>query len=314
MLQDRNAHRDAKFLRRIHSFSPNTADSQTDKDGPQFMLQPEFGWRLTDLSVSFNTLSGAPALIGASSVGILDSIGNPQALPNVAATTFLLDEFWHRRLDVSDNDLLRNVNGPTATPFTNVFTISDGFWGVFVVLADNNANISTLARSALMEFPTEQAALAACPRAPFGFVPGVNGRGRICIVTINAVGGDFIANTTNTDAGLVAAFNTFDKFGYQMQVPIPHTGFGYQNAFASSSLKDPAGIHILGGRGVPGGTDPDDPDLSGDALVVTLREVGGGVVWDDDACNISVGYRPWPVGGEGLGDMSVSQTPGQFVP
>lgn len=314
MLQDRNAHRDAKFLRRVHSFNPNTNDSQTDKDGPQFMLQPEFGWRLTDLSVSLNTLSGAPALIGASSVGILDSIGNPQAVPGVATTQFLLDEFWHRRLDVSDNDLLRNVNGPTGTGFSDVFTISDGFWGVFVVLADNNANISTLARSSLMEFPTEQDALNACPKNPFGSVFGVNGLGRIAIVTINAVGGDFIANTTNTDDALVAAFNTFNKFGYQMQVPIPHTGFGYLNAGGASFLRDPAGINVLGGRGVAGGTDPDNPDLSGDALVVTLREVGGSVNWGDDDSTISVGYRPWPVGGEGLGDMSVSQTPSTFVP
>ncbi len=308
MIQDRNVHRDAKFLRRTHSFQMYTLDSQTDKDVPQFMVQPEWGWRLTGLSCSFNQLAGAPMLIAAGAVPFLDAIGSPRVVPSAAATTFDLDEFWHRRLDVEVNDVLRNIAGVTAHAFDDLFTISDGFWGVFVVIINNAGAVSNIARSLLMEFPTEQIALDNCPQIPDGF-------GRVAIGTIQAVGGDFIAGTTNTDAGLVAAFNTFDRYGFQMEVPIPHGGYGYQNAGAASFLKDPSGQTVLQGRGLAGATDPDDPDLSGDLIVVTLREVGGGVSQiTDDRTLITLDYRPWPVGGEGLGDVSVSQTPSTFVP
>ncbi len=308
MIQDRNVHRDAKFLRRTHSFAIDTGDSQTDKDVPQFCIQPEWGWRLSGLSFSFDRIASFPLLIAAGAVKFLDAIGSPGLAPNPAAVTFLTDEFWHRRLDVVDNDLLRNHAGPTARAFSEAFTISDGFWGVFVVIIDNTGNISNIARSLLMEFPTEQIALDNCPQIPDGF-------GRVAIGTIQAVGGDFIAQTTNTDAALVAAFNTFDQYGFQLQTPDTHTGFGYQNAGAASFLKDPAGRPILQGRGLAGASDIVTPDLSGDLLVVTLREVGGGVSQiADDRTLITLDYRPWPVGGEGLGDVSVSQTPSTFVP
>jgi len=272
-----------------------------------YYSQPQYNWRLTDLSAYAGTHAGGSIIIAANAVGPLDAIGNPLVLPGSGVTTFLLDEFEQRRLDVVNNDILRNHAGPSVRAFDDLFTISDGFWGVFLVIINNNGDISNIARSLLMEFPTEQAALDACPQVPPGF-------GRVAIGTIQAVGGDFIAGTTNTDAGLVAAFNTFDHYGFRCNIPTPHTGEFYSNAFGNSSLKSPAGSVILGGRGVAGGT-PDDPDRSGDALVVTLREVGADVVQTVQAnTNWTVGYRPWPVGGEGLGDVSVSQTPSTFVP
>jgi hypothetical protein len=308
MIQDRNVHRDAKFLRRTHTGLWYTRDSQTDKDVPQYMTQPRWNWRLTGLEGYASTVFGN-VIIAAGAVKLLNACGSPLVLPDVAATTFLLDEFEYRRVDVTGNDVMRNIAGPSTQAFDQAFTISDGFWGVFVVLVDNPGAVSNISRSLLMEFPTEQIALDNCPQIPEGV-------GRVAIGTIQAVGGDFIAGTTNTDAALVAAFNTFDQYGWKMVIDgTPQLADFYFNGQVADFLKDPSGQNILQGKGLADPTVQPIMDTSGDLIVVTLREVGGGLSQIDELrSSWTVDYRPWPVGGEGLGDVSVSQTPPTFVP
>lgn len=312
MIQDRNVHRDAKFLRRTASGLWFTGNSQTDKDVPIYITQPQWNWRLSGLSGYASTLAG-DILLAAGAVPNEAAIGSPLMLPGVGVTTFLLDEFEQRRNDVVGNDIMRNFAGPSVQAFDDVFTISDGFWGVVLEVATHSGagatSVSNIARSLLMEFPTEQDALDNCPQVPAGF-------GRVAILTIQAVGGDFIAGTTNTDDGIVAAFNTFDQYGFSMFIDgtsgtLPDF---YFNAGAAAFLKDPSGTSILQGRGLAGPTQQ-PMDSSGDIIVVTLREVGGGVSQINDVrSQWNMDYRPWPVGGEGLGDVSVSQTPAAFAP
>jgi hypothetical protein len=312
MIQDRNVHRDSKFLRRTASGLWSTTQSQTDFDQPIFITQPQWNWRLTGLSGYASTLSGT-VLIAAGAVRDRYAIGSPLMLPGVGVTTFLLDEFEQRRQSVPDNDVMRTFSGPSVQAFDDAFTITNGFWGVVLEVATHSGvgatSVSNIARSLLMEFPTEQDALDNCPQVPEGF-------GRVAILTIHAVGGDFIAGTTFTDAALVAAFNTFDQYGFSMLIDGTTSQLGdfYFNAGGADFLKDPSGAPILQGRGLAGPTQQ-PMDRSGDLLVVTLREVGGGVSQISDVrSQWQVDYRPFPVGGEGLGDVSVSQTPPSFVP
>lgn len=312
MIQDRNVHRDAKFLRRTTSGLWITTESQTDKDTPIYATQPQWNFRVTGISASGNTLQGAPVIIAAGAVGPLDACGSPRVLPGTAVTTFIVDEFYHRRNDVNGLDHMREFQGPIVESFDEAFTISDGFWGVFLVLVTHSgagaSSLSNVARSLLMEFPTEQIALDNCPQVPAGF-------GRVAIGTIQAVGGDFIAGTTNTDAALVAAFNTFDQYGFAARIPQPQSSRRFWwNGGGPTFLKDPSGVRILDGKGVAGPS-LDPSDRSGDIIVVTLREDGGGASQVTDVqTNWTMDYRPWPVGGEGLGDTSVSQTPAAFAP
>ncbi len=312
MLQDRNAHRDAKFIRRTISGLWQTTESQFDKDVPMYSTQPEWNWRLTGISISANALQVAPVIIAAGAVGPLDACGSPRVNPGVAVPTFILDEFYHRRNDVNGLDHMREFSGPIVEGFDEAFTITDGNWGVVLLLVTHSgaggSSISNVARSLLMEFPTEEIALANCPQVPAGF-------GRVAILTIQAVGGDFIAGTTNTDAALVAAFNTFDQYGFAARPPQPQSSRNWWwNGGAPTFLKDPSGTKILQGKGLAGPSQ-DPSDRSADIIVVTLREVGASVSQVTDAQTLwTMDYRPWPVGGEGLGDVSVSQTPGSFVP
>lgn len=316
MIQDRNVHRDALMLRQSAVFNWNTAASEGDVERTQYVSQPEYNWRLAGLSCWGTAISTVPVIISAGAVGPLDATGSPLVAEAIAPASpeFSLEEFFNRRNSVNAPDGLRNFAGPADHPFTTPFTISDGFWGVFLLAITHSgvgaSTLSTIAASPVMAFPTEQAALDACPKVPVGF-------GRVAIVTIQAVGGDFIAGTTNTDAALVAAINTASNYGFSMLFPIETaslSGSFYWNAAARDSLKDPSGQNVLGGRGVKGlSTDP--ADRSGDLLVVTLKEVGGSISQlDREASGIRVEWRPWPVGGEGLGDVSVSQTPPSFVP
>ncbi|MCK5653343.1 MAG: hypothetical protein KAJ42_18290, partial [Gemmatimonadetes bacterium] len=121
------------------------------------------------------------------------------------------------------------------------------------------------------------------------------------ILTINAVGGDFIAGTTNTNDALIAEFHrrTGDQEGHVVSIPTgtsPHSN----NALRQTRLKDPSKTRILTGRA----------DL--DAVVVTTKCFGGASVLTGPAQAV-VEYRPF-AGGEGRGDASVSQTPATFVP
>jgi hypothetical protein len=155
-----------------------------------------------------------------------------------------------------------------------------------------------------MGFATEAEALAHCPRVPPS--GGGNTTGRVLILTIQATGGDFIGGTTFTNAAAVFSVGLSEarQQGHSVSNPISSgSSMKTTNAVLQTALKDPSGTNILQGKG----------GVGGDALVVMTKCFGGvSIIGVKGQANVE--YRPWPVGGEGLGDTSVSQNRPSFVP
>ncbi len=302
MLQDRNIHRDAKALRKSVAIPLIVPAFGTDQDEPQYVTQPRYNWRLSDLQAQVQALTTADIIVKAQAVPCAAAVGNPQLSP-AAAVTFGIEEFWKKR---DDNNAFFNVAAIAAQAFTEIFTVLDGFWGVALVLVDSSNTVGVIVNGAIQAFATEEIALANCPKVrPF---PGSGGTvGRVAILTINAVGGDFIAGTTNTDAALVAAFNTAPQDGHVATVAATTVPRSFQSVLGQQ-LKDASETNILQGLG---GTNNDPIGEGGDSLVVSVRTAGAAVLTGGIAV---VEYRPWPAGGEGVGDASVSQTRPSFIP
>lgn len=286
-IQDRNIHRDARALRKSVTLTLRVPAAGVDQDEPLYASQPRYNWRLSDLSVYADVVATAAAVIKAQSVIPLAVVGEPQ-LQEAAAVTFTIEELWQNDLGV-----LTNVAATAAQAFTNVFTILDGFWGVVLVMIDGAQVITTLEQGPIMGFTTEEDALRNAPRVP-------TGQGVVGILTILAVGGDFIAGTTNTDAALVDEFNTAPRDGHVATLAVSAVP-QQVNATLAQQLKDASGTNIIQGKG----------GVGGDLLVVSVRSAGVPVF--TNAYGVA-DYRPWPVAGEGVGDASVSQNRPQFVP
>lgn len=287
MLQDRNIHRDAIALRRALSISLRVPAAGVDQDEPVYATQPRFNYRISDLSAYADVVATAALLIKAQAVPDLAVVGEPQ-FAGAAAITFTIEELWQ-----NDAGVLTNVGADATADFTNAFTILDGFWGVVLVMMDGAQVQTTLEQAPIMAFATEALALANAPRVP-------SGQGVVGILTIEAVGGDFIALTTNTDAALVNSFNTAPRDGHVATLAIAAVP-QQPNSVLAQQIKDASGTNILQGRGGSGG----------DLLVISARSDGAAVLTNGIAvCDI----RPFPAGGEGLGDTSVSQNRPQFIP
>ena len=298
MLQDRNIHRDAKALRKSITVPLLTPIFGTDQDEPVYVSQPRYNWRLSDLSAQRQTQNTASLVVKAQAVPPSAVVGSPQLAP-AAAVTFAIEEFWRRNEAGGAENAFSNIAATAAQIFNEVFTVLDGFWGVALVVVDSSNSRGVIANSPIQAFETEEIALANCPKVrPFpGSGPIV---GRVAILTINAVGGDFIAATTNTNDAVVAAFNTAPQDGHVLTMTanlFPE----YENATLGQQLKDASETNILQGKGGDGG----------DALVISVRSAGVPVLVGASA---TVDYRPWPAGGEGVGDASVSQNRPSFVP
>ncbi len=301
MLQDRNIHRDAQALRKATTVPLFAPAFGVDQDEPVYVTQPRYNWRLSDLHVSQTVIATAGMIVKAQSVPPFSALGSPQLGQN-AAVNFSIEEFWRRE---SFGNAFANKAATAAQAFSasRLFTILDGFWGVVLIQVNQSLDIDTIPQAPIMAFATEADALANCPKVRS--LGGSDTAGRVAILTINAVGGDFIAGTTNTDAGLVAAFNTAPQDGHvvTMSTGTPNAR-GYQSVLGQQ-LKDASGTNILQGQG--GIQAPD----AGDWLCVSVRSAGAPVL---TGCQAVVDYRPWPAGGEGLGDTSVSQNRPSFVP
>ena len=298
MLQDRNIHRDAQALRKIISVPLIVPAFGTNQDEGQYVSQPRYNWRLSDLSVSGQASINSQIVVKAQAVPPVAAVGSPQ-LAQAAAVTFAIEEFWRAS---GFGAGLANVAATAAQAFTapdGIATVLDGFWGVWLLVVDDSNGIGVIAQAPVMAFDTEAIALANCPKVR-PFTGGALLFGRLAILTVNAVGGDFIAGTTNTNDGVVAAFNTAPQDGHVATINASNTPFAI-NAVLGQQLKDASGTNILQGKGGEGG----------DLLVVSVRTAGAptltGVLAHPE-------WRPWPAGGEGLGDTSVSQNRPSFVP
>lgn len=306
-VQDRNIHRDALALQRSVNVEMFIPTEGVDQDEPMWHVSPRYNWRLSDLSSWNQGITGnVPLTITAQALPLHYALGSPRCLPNPGQPTVLIDDYWD---SILVNGIV-SIQGKLTVPDRGfapdgIATVLDGFWGVWLWMNESvgGTQQQAFAAAPVMSFGTEEIALANCPKVR----DLNNGRdqGRLCILTVHAVGGDFIAGTTNTDAALVAAFNTAPQVGHVITIPAPIGRPQAINAVLGQQLKDASGTNLLQGKGGP----------EGDALVVMTKCFGGPVppllVGPAQA---TVSYRPWPVGGEGLGDVSVSQTRSEFVP
>ena len=297
-VQDRNIHRDAQALRKSITVPLIVPAFGVNQDEPIYASVPRYNWRLSDLSTFVSALSTADLTISAQAVPVFAVVGSPRLLPGSGVVTFLIDEYWRHRASGDFSNVAATVAMSFAFGSLGIATVLDGFWGVWL-LEQNTSNDKVAIRQApIMAFETEEIALANCPKVrDLG-----DDDGRLAILTVQAVGGDFIAGTTNTDAAIVAAFNTAPQQGHVVTIPIdvfPH----HTQSVLGQQLKDASGTNILQGKGGPGG----------DALVVMTKCFGGTSVLTGPAQAV-VEYRPWPAGGEGVGDASVSQNRPSFVP
>lgn len=302
MLQDRNIHRDAQALRKSVTVPLIIPAFGVDQDEPIFATVPRYNWRLSDFYIFVNNLANNPLTVSAQAVPNGAVVGSPRLLPGSGVVTFLIDEYWRRQ----GNSFI-NVAAVAAASFaagpSGIATVLDGFWGVWLIQTNQSNDESAIAQAPIMAFETEEIALANCPK-----VRAIGGPsdldGRLAILTVQAVGGDFISGTTNTDAAIVAAFNTAPQQGHVVTIGTSSSPQTVQSVLGQQ-LKDASETNILQGRG--GAAD------EGDALVVMTKCFGGASVLTGPAQAV-VDYRPWPSGGEGLGDTSVSQNRPSFVP
>lgn len=298
MLQDRNTHRDAQLLRKATTVPLIVPAFGVNQDEPIFGVIPRYNFRLTDLHTFVNNLATAVLTVGAQVVEPSAVAGNPRLISG-AAVTFAVDEFWRRN---GTGTGFTNIAADPVTAFTvpdGIATVLDGFWGVWLVAVDDSNTVGTIAAAPTMAFATEEDAIAACP-TPRPFTGSNGAVGRVGILTVNSVGGDFIAGTTFTNVNTPTFHRRAgDQEGHICSIPIgssPHT----TNADRQTRLKDPSQTRILTGRA--------DVDM----VVVTTKCFGGASVLTGPAQAV-VEYRPF-AGGEGRGDASVSQTPATFVP
>ena len=310
-VQDRNIHRDAQALRKAVTIPLIVPAFGVDQDEAQYISFPRYNWRLSHLSASSQAMANASIIVKAQAVQPNTAVGSPQLSQN-AAVTFGIEEFWRRA--TANSKGVFNIAAVAAQAFgvDGVATVLDGFWGVWLLVIDNSDNIGVLRQAPIMAFDTEEIALANCPKPrEFQGSGTFDQIGRVAILTVNAVGGDFIAATTNTDAGLVAAFNTAPQDGHVVEL-VASSSPQSLNAVLGQQLKDASGTSILQGGGNQGESiSGGNLEFSGAALIVSVRTAGAPTLTGVLA---TVDYRPWPAGGEGLGDTSVSQNRPSFVP
>ena len=299
-VQDRNIHWDAQALRKSVTVPLIIPAFGVDQDEPIYSTIPRYNWRLSDLHTFVNNLANNALTVSAQAVPPGAAVGSPRLLA-AAAVTFGIDEFW-RRAKGGTNFV--NIAATAAQAFgaEGIATVLDGFWGVWLVVVDDSNGIAVLRQAPIMAFATEEIALANCPKVR-PFTGGNADAGRLAILTINAVGGDFIAGTTNTNqVGVVNLFNTAPQQGHVVTIIVSSSPRS-NNSVLGQQLKDASGTNILQGKGGDGG----------DALVVMTKCFGGASVLTGPAQAV-VEYRPWPSAGEGVGDASVSQNRPSFVP
>ena len=302
MIQDRNAHRDSQLIRKSVPVELIVPAFGVNQDEPIFSIQPRYNWRLSDLHTSVSALSTAVLTVSAQSVPPNAVVGSPRIISS-AAVTFALDEFWRSQPGTGEAPFFINVAANPVQEFNPAepFTVSDGFWGVFLLVVDESNNVNAIPAGPLMAFGSREIALANCPsvRNPANEPSGT--WGRVAIGLIHSVGGDFISGTTFTNVN-TPTFEQADQTGHVCSIPISGSPHPTQSVLGQQ-LKDASGTNILQGRGGEGG----------DALVIMTKCFGGASVLTGPASAVAE-YRPWPAGGEGLGDGSVSQNRPAFVP
>ncbi len=300
MIQDRNIHRDAQVLRKAITVPLIAPAFGASQDEPIYAAIPRYNWRLESLSAYASSIAVAELIVKVQAVGRNDVVGSPQ-LGQSPNPTFTIEEFWKTS---NDGTAFFNQSPVPAQAFLTrgIATVLDGFWGVWLIQVNQSADREVIRADPIMAFETEEIALQHCPRVrdiqpAFG-----DTEGRLAILTVQAVGGDFIAGTTNTNDGIVAAFNTAPQDGHVAQLNISTTPNEVQ-ATLEQRTQDASGTNIIQGKG------GELPDVS--HIVLSVRKEGLTVVTGGQAV---LEYRPWPAGGEGRADSTRTKNRPSFVP
>lgn len=245
-VQDRNCDRNAKFILKEISSGPIATIAVNDKDVTEYAMRMRYNFRLTDLFFSCKAVGVAAAVIRACIGKELSAIGAPQ-FGAAAAVTFTIEAF-----DQIDAGVFTAVGATAAQAFTGTEVVTDGYWGCWTVQIDGAQAITTKAAAPVMAFATELDAVKNAPK------PDAS-KGLVGVLTINASGANFIAGTTNTNAGTVAAFNTEDRGGHYLNAPILAT----QSALRGTLV---VGLKVAQVGNLIG--------EAGDYLVLTARSAG----------------------------------------
>lgn len=236
-VQDRNIDRFAEFVRRIIQGEVITA-AGTNEDEIQLIYTPQFNYRLVDLQVTAAVVATTLTRVRACIAKAFSAIGAPQ-FGAAAAVTFTIEAFT--QLDVG----VFTAKGSTAAQaFGNVAQVADGFWGAWLIQIDGAQVVTTKPASLSMAFLTEEDAIKNAP-APDAL------QGVVGVLTLEAVGGAFIAGTTNTNAALVNSFNTVDRGGLFADLAVLATDQTVQSALSPSRLRVAGVGNLVGAVGDP---------------------------------------------------------------
>jgi hypothetical protein len=301
MIQDRNIHRDAQLLRKAITVPLIAPAFGVDQDEPIYASIPRYNWRLEGLSVYASSIAVAELIVKVQAVPRNAVVGSPQ-LGQSPQATFTIEEYW--KTEQGGDGLFNNPPVPAqAFGPRGVATVLDGFWGVWLIQVNQSNDRDVIRAAPVMSFPTEAEALRHCPRPRATAGGGTDTQGRLAILTVHAVGGDFIAGTTLTNNGaIVAAFNTAPQDGHVAQLNIS-TNPNQVQATLQQRTQDASGTNIIQGKGLP---------IPGAAMIVlSVRKAGLTVVTGGQAI---LEYRPWPAGGEGRGDSTRTKNRPSFVP
>lgn len=272
--QDRNVDHKADLPRKV-LVVPVAAPGVTDKDLIRLLYRPRHNFRIPDLQIFLEVNGTATARIRSCIVKELSAVGAPQ-LTAAAAVTFAVEAF-----DQLDAGVFETVAAVAAQAFTAAFTVLDGFWGVVTVQIDGAQAITTKAQAGVMAFLTEADAIKRAPKPD-----ALNGL--VTVLTIQAVGADFVGATDDTDTA--NAFNTIDRGGIFVDTVVLATE---QIQFADLSLTANNRLQVAGLGNLVG--------QLGDLIAVTVRSAGAATF---TAAAVSAEVRKFPLQGESAPDVA----------
>lgn len=280
-VQDRNVDRRAEFGRRNIPVAILAA-AGTDEDELQYVYTPRFNYRLTDIQAFAKVVAAAISRVRVCIVKAFSAIGAPQ-FGGAAAVTFTIEAFTQL-----DTLVYTAVGATAAQAFGNAAVVSDGFWGAWTVQIDGAQAITTKPAANVMGFLTESDAIKNAP-APDAL------NGLVGVLTINAVGANFIAGTTDTNDALVNMFNTIDRGGLFADLLVLATDQSVVSGLT------PARLTVAGLGNLVG--------LANDPVAITVRSAGASVLTDPV---VTAALRKFPQQGESGPDVATGLVAAQI--
>lgn len=283
--QDRNIDRSAEVGRKYITVSP-AQPGVADTDLVRYLFKPRHNFRLTDIEIYIEVGGVAVARCRACIAKELSAIGAPQ-FGAAAAVTFTIEAF-----EQIDAGVVESIAATVAQAFTGTETVLDGFWGSWTVQVDGAQAITTKAAAGTMAFLNEADAIANAPKPD-----ALNGL--VGVLTLQSVGANFVAGTTNTNAGTVAAFNTIDRGGIFVD-----------SVVLATQQIDQADLDLAANRRLTVAKVGNLVGTEGDIIALTVRSAGAATFV---AAEITAGYRKFPLQGESGPDVATGLQAPQVI-